>query len=126
MVSEIVVANPVLQLMPVICMVDILLIENPRLQINQIYRAQISKSGLIAFSKCDLLKDTAERERLINQFKSNFPEKQDFIIQPESLFDKIFDIEKLVLILSKNLSIIRSKGFIQTKTGFYFSRKIDE
>jgi G3E family GTPase len=159
MVSEIVAANPVLQLMPVICLVDILLTENPRLQMIQIYRAQIYKSSVIAFSKCDLLKDTAERERLTEQFKSAFPEKQDCIIQSENLFyelmnfdsilkkeenkyrmlfasnqdltdssyqemnyqfgtDKIFDIEKLTQFFKNQPSIIRAKGFVQTKTGW--------
>ena len=159
MVSEIVAANPVLQLMPVICLVDILLTENPRLQMIQIYRAQIYKSSVIAFSKCDLLKDTAERERLTEQFKSAFPEKQDCIIQSENLFyelmnfdsilkkeenkyrmlfasnqdltdsryremnyqfgtNKIFDIEKLTQFFKNQPSIIRAKGFVQTKTGW--------
>jgi G3E family GTPase len=126
---------------------------------NQIYRAQISKSAIISFSKCDLLKDTAERERLLKHFKSTFPEKQDCIIQPENLFyelmnfdsiakkeenkyrmlltsnqdltdssyremnyqfgtDIIFDIEKLTQFFKNQPSIIRAKGFIQTKTGW--------
>jgi G3E family GTPase len=159
MVSEIVGSNPGMQLMPVICMVDILGIENPRLQLNPIYRAQISKCSVIAFSKCDLLKDAAEKDRLMELFKSTFPEKQNFVNQSANLFyelikidsivkienknyrllfstnqdltdnsyqemnyqfgaDKIFDIEKLVHFLSSNLSIIRAKGFIQTKTGW--------
>jgi len=159
MVSEIVAANPVLQLMPVICLVDILLTENPRLQMIQIYRAQISKSSLIAFSKCDLVKEASEKDRLTELFKSTFPEKQDCIIQSENLFyelmnfdsivkkeenkyrmlfasnqdltdssyremnyqfgtDKIFDIEKLTQFFKNHPSIIRAKGFIQTKTGW--------
>lgn len=75
MVSEIVSTNTDLQLMPVICLVDILGIENPRLQLNPIYRMQISTSSMIAFSKCDLI-DVVNEELLINLFKSIFPEKK--------------------------------------------------
>jgi G3E family GTPase len=76
MVSEIVNAIPGLQLRPVICLVDIAIIENPRLQLIPVYRTQISRSDIIAFSKCDLLTDVAEKDRLIGKFKSLFPDKQ--------------------------------------------------
>jgi len=76
MVSEIVKANPGLRLMPVICLVDLTIIENPRLQLIPIYSNQISKADIIAFSKCDLLTDSSEKERLVRKFNSLFPAKQ--------------------------------------------------
>lgn len=80
LISEIVEANPNLQLMPVVCLVDILGIDNQRLQLNPIYRMQITRAKFIIFSKCDLLPDHAQRDRLIDQFKTIFPEKQNDII----------------------------------------------
>jgi G3E family GTPase len=77
MVSEIVGSNPQLRLMPVICLVDLVCIENKRLQMNPVYRTQISKADIIVFSKCDLLEDTAKQDKLIEKFWSIFPEKQN-------------------------------------------------
>ncbi len=91
MVSEIVGTNPDLCLMPVICLVDIVGIENPRLQLNPIFRMQISKANVIAFSKCDLLTNTIHQERLIEQFKSSFPEKQNCLIQSANLFKELMN-----------------------------------
>ena len=159
MVSEIVGINPDLQLMPVICVVDILGIGNPRLQMNPIYRMQIAKADIIAISKCDLLPNIDFQARLIDQFKSTFPDKQDcltlsvdllqvltdmdFRVKKEQdkygmLFgtmqdltdsnyqqenykfgaDKIFDAERLTHFFNNHPSIIRAKGFVQTKTGW--------
>ena len=79
MVSEIVNANFYLKLMPVISLVDIMCVENTRLQINPIYRKQISKADIIVFSKCDLLTDSEAQDRLTEKFKSLFPEKQHYL-----------------------------------------------
>ena len=76
MVSEIVNANSALCLMPVICLVDMGSIENPRLLINPIYRMQIGKASLIGFSKCDLITDSSLMEQQINKFNSLFPGKR--------------------------------------------------
>ena len=78
-VSEIVNANFYLKLMPVISLVDIMCVENTRLQINPIYRKQISKADIIVFSKCDLLTDCKTQDRLTEKFKSSFPEKQHYL-----------------------------------------------
>ena len=75
MVTEIVVLKSGLQLMPVICLVDITAIENPRLQLNFIYKNQISRASLIVFSKSDLLPDVELQDQLIGKFKSKFSEK---------------------------------------------------
>jgi len=77
MVSEIVGSNPGLRLMPVVCLVDITCIENKRLQMNPVYRLQISKADIIVFSKCDLLEDSTNQKMLIEKFRLIFPEKQN-------------------------------------------------
>jgi G3E family GTPase len=82
MVSEIVESIPALQLMPVICMVDITCLKNPRIEKNWIYQSQIRKAERIVFSKCDLL-DEAEQIQLIEKFKTAFPEKE--LMQGEQL-----------------------------------------
>lgn len=75
MVLEIVELKPELQLMPVICLVDITAIENPRLQMNFIYKNQISRAGWIVFSKCDILENMEVQDQLVKKFKTTFPEK---------------------------------------------------
>ncbi len=75
MVSEIIKSNPELVLTPLLCLVDLTIIENPRLQLNPIYRNQISKSDVIVFSKCDLVTKITEKERLIKKFRTLFPDK---------------------------------------------------
>jgi len=94
MVSEIVKANPELRLMPIICLVDIAIIENPRLKLIPIYCNQISKADVIVFSKCDLLTEALEKDRLVEKFKSLFPEKQ-FCIDSSDLeqFSSLLDID---------------------------------
>jgi G3E family GTPase len=74
-VSEIIGNIQELCLMPIICMVDITALENHRLQLNPIYRAQISMAEVIVFSKCDLVGETAEQERLFAKFQTLFPNK---------------------------------------------------
>jgi G3E family GTPase len=75
MVSEIVVENGHLELMPILCLVDIFQVENTRLQMVPIYRIQIVKSDIIVFTKCDLLDDNDREKDLKTKFKNLFPEK---------------------------------------------------
>lgn len=75
MVSEIVIANPLLQLMPVVCLVDSSAIRNPRLPLIPIFRNQILKSDIILFSKCDLISSVPEQQQLFREFKSSYPDK---------------------------------------------------
>lgn len=74
-VSEIIGYIQELCLMPIICMVDITALENHRLQLNPIYRVQISMAEVIVFSKCDLVGETTEQERLFTKFQTLFPNK---------------------------------------------------
>lgn len=75
-VSEIIGYIPELSLKPIICMVDITAVENGRLQLNPIYKAQISMAEVIVFSKCDLL-EAKEQERLFAKFQALFPNKSN-------------------------------------------------
>ena len=96
MVSEIVEASPNLTLMPVICMLDITLTDNPRLQNLPIYRKQIEKADIIVFTKCDLPEDSAIVDALIDKFKSLHPEKQNFLVKSdESLLLSLLDPENI-------------------------------
>lgn len=78
-VAEIVSAFPELQLMPVICMVDIRQVENPRLRQNMLYQAQIRKSQRIVFSKCYLHETPEEACRLMKSFQQEFPDKESYL-----------------------------------------------
>ena len=91
-VSEIVTASDNLKLMPVICLVDITMIENPRLQFLPVFRSQIGKADIIVFTKCDLLEGEATEDRLVELFKSIFPDKQHCLRKSEpSLLPCILD-----------------------------------
>lgn len=91
-VSEIVGLIPELSLMPVICMVDIMTTENPRLQMNLIYKNQISKAELIIFSKCDLV-NKSEQERLIEKFITAFPDKQGSLAYKTNLLTSLLNMD---------------------------------
>ena len=90
MVSEIVEANPLLRLLPTICLVDILMTQNQKLLRLPIYLTQIRKAAIIAFTKCDLAKDEDELSDLIGQFKNNFPHKPCFPIRSGNDLIQIF------------------------------------
>lgn len=75
LVCEVVRQIPGLSLMPVICMVDMAGLENPRHRVNPVYRAQVAKSEVIVFSKADLVPNAGEQERLAGKFKESFPGK---------------------------------------------------
>ncbi len=114
-VSEIVTASDNLMLMPVICLVDITMIENPRLQFLPIFRAQIAKADIIIFTKCDLLDGKATEDRLVKLFNSNFPDKQTclrtsepsllpWILEMNGQPEKQFDKFRLITLLDPKLS----------------------
>jgi len=86
MVSEIVTANPDLRLMKIICLVDILNMENARLQQLPIYRNQVNKADLIVFSKLDLLDDPEREGVLVEKFKAQYPGKPSILKREEKMF----------------------------------------
>ena len=79
MVSDIVGAIPELELMPVICMVDVTGLANLKLQRNLIYQSQIRMANRIVFSKLDLVGTTLQLDELLNKFKLLFPDKNSFM-----------------------------------------------
>ena len=82
MVSEIVESNDYLILMPKICLVDIQLMKNERIQRLPIYRNQITKSEIIIFTKCDLVNNKLDELDLIDKFNEFYPNKniQEFAL----------------------------------------------
>lgn len=75
MVSGIAASIPGTEVMPVICMVDITSFENPKLFHNLIFKAQITQSDRIVFSRCDLLVSGHSLQERLSRFKSLFPLK---------------------------------------------------
>ena len=86
MVSDIVRTNPDLRLMKIICLVDILNMENDRLQQLPIYHNQINKADLIVFSKLDLLEEPEMEVNLVEKFKTYYPGKPCILKREEKLF----------------------------------------
>lgn len=80
MVSEIVGLIPQVSLMPVICIVDITGLDNPKFRRIPIYSAQIRMSDRIVFSKCDLLDSSERQDQLVARFKSAFPDKNSCFV----------------------------------------------
>jgi len=76
MVSEVVESKSSLILMPKICLVDIHLVDNERIQQLPIYRIQIIKSEIIVFTKRDLFHDKLRQVELINKFNELYPDKE--------------------------------------------------
>jgi len=106
-VSEIVGLIPQLSLMPVIGMVDIMAIENLRLQMNMIYKNQIFKAELIIFSKCDLI-NKSEQERLIEKFIMLFPDKQGSLAYKTNLLTSLLKIDSQEKVKINEYSMLSS------------------
>lgn len=83
MVSEMVGLIPELELMPVICVVDITILDNPKFRRIPIYNAQIRMSDRIVFSKCDMLDSPVQQDELVVRFKSLFQHKYVFFLGSE-------------------------------------------
>ena len=74
-ITDMVRQDPGLQLMPVICMADITLLENPRLKMLPLYTEQILKADLILFSKTEMLNERELNDKVLI-FQQNFPGKK--------------------------------------------------
>jgi len=73
-ITELVRKHPALQLMPVVCIVDIAMTRHPRLKMLPIYKAQVQQADLILFSKTELVGEN-ELIELADQFSADFPGK---------------------------------------------------
>lgn len=116
-VSEMVGLIPQLSLMPVICMVDIMAIENPRMQMNMIYKNQISKAELIIFSKCDLV-NRPEQERLIERFITLFPDKQDSLAYKTNLLASLLYIDSREKVKLNQYRMLSSTNPVLSDTNY--------
>lgn len=74
MVAEIAGSKPVLELKPVICMVDLLTAGIRKILMIPVYRQQIYKSDIIVFTKTDLITDSHEFDELVGSFFAQFPD----------------------------------------------------
>ncbi len=79
--------NANLQLMPVVCIVDITMTALPRIKMLPIFKNQIEKADLILFSKTELADDRMLKE-LTDQFCLDFPFK-NYALQ--SVVDELFE-----------------------------------
>lgn len=88
--SEMVRQHPSLELMPVVCLVDITTTGHPKLKRIPLYRIQIQNSDIVLLSKTELLegKELAEK---IADLMLDFPGK---VFEPKIVFVSGFPVEK--------------------------------
>jgi G3E family GTPase len=79
MISGIVGSFQFLELMPVLCIVDITGVNNPKIQRIPLYISQITQSDMIFLSKWDLLESQELQRELIDKFRRAFPDKQVYL-----------------------------------------------
>jgi G3E family GTPase len=73
MVSEIVASQLTLSLKPIICLVDINLVNRPIIMKTPIFSTQVAKSDIVVFTKTDLISDITVLSKLKEQFLCLFP-----------------------------------------------------
>jgi G3E family GTPase len=127
MVSEIVASQITLELKPIICLVDVNLVQKPKLMMIPIFRAQIVKSDSIIFTKTDLISDDSVLLELKEQFLKSFPgsdisnEKLNISLLDGALFKNEIPKQKFSLI-DTNLS---ATNFLQKSYTFDYSTIFD-
>ena len=89
-ITELAAQHPGLQLMPVICLIDITMTANPRLKMLPIYKSQILKADLVLFTKSELLTEQ-ELKMLTEKFEADFPGKN---CQLKTQFDFHWSLQK--------------------------------
>jgi G3E family GTPase len=82
-ITELVGQYPELQLMPVVCLVDMAMTKHPRLRMLPIFKAQVLKSDLVMFTKTELMGEE-ELRILKEQFAADFPGKH-YTTQEEAI-----------------------------------------
>ncbi len=127
MVSEIVASHTNLVLKPIICLVDINLVQKPKLMMIPIFRAQIAKSDGIIFTKTDLISVDSVVSELKEQFLKSFPgtyisnEKLNLSLLDGTLVKNEFPNRNFSLIDSN----ISTTNFLQTSYVFAHSNIFD-
>ena len=95
MVSENIERNAELSLMPVICLADVNLLQNPRIQHIMIYQSQLRNADILVLSKCDLLGTEAEINNHLERVKEKYPDKAAYTISKNGSFpSNILSIKK--------------------------------
>ena len=103
-ITELASQHPGLQLMPVVCLVDITMTAHPRLKMLPIYKSQIQKADLVLFTKSELLTEQ-ELTELTEKFKADFPGK---IFQLKTQFDFRLSFQEEVT--PQNAGILQNDG----------------
>jgi G3E family GTPase len=83
-ITDMVLQHTGLQMMTVVCLVDITLTENPRLKKLPLYREQILKADLILFSKSELLNESELQDK-VAIFQRDFPGKK-YVLKTDGEF----------------------------------------
>jgi G3E family GTPase len=95
MVSENIERNPELSLMPVICLADVSLLQNSRIQQIMIYQSQLRNADIVVLSKCDLLHSEAEINHHLETVQEKYPNKAAYLFSKNSSFPtNILSIKK--------------------------------
>lgn len=111
MVKEIIAQFDALEIMPVICLVDVIGASAERMRLNQIYLSQIRDSEIIVVSKCDLDNSEKQSELLHQWIKNTFHPKAHYssikngrlnpkLLSPESPEKKVINDTPKVNIIS--------------------------
>ena len=94
-ITELVGQHPDLQLMPVVCLVDMAMTKHPRLRMLPIFKVQVLKADLVMFTKTELM-DEQELLLLKEQFASDFPGKIYITAEEADVFFLDKDMETVL------------------------------
>ena len=116
MVTEIILSNPELELMPAICLIDPGIFDNKRIQMIPLFRVQIQRADVLVLSKCDLIHDKETLKSIMKNIQQTFPGKLSYLLSENGdldigLLDSGKPIQK-----SDFLGISLSKKEVKSKT----------
>lgn len=95
MVSELIERNLELSLMPVICLADVNLIQNARIQHIMIYQSQLRNADIVVLSKCDLLGAKTKINHHLETIQKKYPDKTAYLFSEDGSFpSNILSIKK--------------------------------
>lgn len=106
MVSENIKKKPVLSLMPVICLADVNLLQNARIQHIMIYQSQLRNADIVVLSKCDLLGTEIEINHHLETIQKKYPDKTAYLFSENgSIPSNILSIKKKACHKEDNFSL---------------------
>ncbi len=118
MISELIRELPELVQMPVLCLVDIFSVEQARLQMNFMYKAQILQADVVLFSHCDQIEEKSRREELLAAFGKYFPDKEYYLKTEISPDDFIAKFSFSANHKHTNVAVIYSSGLKKHTAGY--------